>query len=49
VYVMQAHPGTIRKEIVIPRGLREVEDVKDSESFLKLKKQIISLIGHHEN
>ncbi|MDD9271343.1 ABC transporter ATP-binding protein [Paenibacillus sp. GCM10023248] len=48
VYVMQAHPGTIRKEIVIPRGLRDVEDVKDSDAFLKLKKQIISLIGHHE-
>ncbi|NQX62579.1 ABC transporter ATP-binding protein [Paenibacillus qinlingensis] len=48
VYVMQAHPGTIRSEIVIPRGLRQVEDVKDSEAFVKLKKQIISLIGHHD-
>ncbi|WP_312875627.1 ABC transporter ATP-binding protein [Paenibacillus planticolens] len=48
VYVMQAHPGTIRKEIVIPPGLREVEDVKDSAAFHKLKKQIISLIGHQE-
>ncbi|MGO4496631.1 ABC transporter ATP-binding protein [Paenibacillus sp. 2RAB27] len=48
VYVMQAHPGTIRSEIVIPRGLRQVEDVKDSEAFMKLKKQIISLIGHHD-
>ncbi|CAN7316822.1 ABC transporter ATP-binding protein [Paenibacillus sp. LjRoot153] len=48
VYVMQAHPGTIRSEIVIPRGLRYVEDAKDSEAFVKLKKQIISLIGHHD-
>ncbi|NHW37310.1 ABC transporter ATP-binding protein [Paenibacillus aceris] len=48
VYVMQAHPGTIRQEIMIPRGLREVEDVKDSGAFLKLKKQIVSLIGNHE-
>ncbi|OCT16556.1 ABC transporter ATP-binding protein [Paenibacillus pectinilyticus] len=48
VYVMQAHPGTIRSEIVIPHGLREVEDVKDSEAFVKLKKQVISLIGHHD-
>lgn len=48
VYVMQAHPGTIRSEIVIPRGLRQVEDMKDSEAFVKLKKQIISLIGHHD-
>jgi NitT/TauT family transport system ATP-binding protein len=48
VYVMQAHPGTIRSEIVIPRGLRQVEDVKDSEAFVKLKKQIISLIGQHD-
>ncbi|CAH1209270.1 Nitrate import ATP-binding protein NrtD [Paenibacillus allorhizoplanae] len=48
VYVMQAHPGTIRSEIAIPRGMRQVEDVKDSEAFVKLKKQIISLIGHHD-
>jgi NitT/TauT family transport system ATP-binding protein len=48
VYVMQAHPGTIRKEIKIPQGLRETQEVKDSEPFIKLKKQIISLIGHHE-
>ncbi|UJF32249.1 ABC transporter ATP-binding protein [Paenibacillus hexagrammi] len=49
VYVMQAHPGMIRKEIVVPRGLRSIDGVKDSEPFIKLKKEIISLIGdHHE-
>ncbi|WP_414858761.1 ABC transporter ATP-binding protein [Paenibacillus sp. Soil724D2] len=48
VYVMQAHPGRIRQEIVIPQGLRETLECKDTESFIKLKKQIISLIGDHE-
>ncbi|RTE08799.1 ABC transporter ATP-binding protein [Paenibacillus whitsoniae] len=48
VYVMQAHPGTIRSEIAIPSGLRSMPDVKDSEAFVKLKKQIVSLIGHQE-
>ncbi|SEC67109.1 ABC transporter ATP-binding protein [Paenibacillus sp. GP183] len=45
VYVMQAHPGRIHKEVIVPERLRETPDVKDSEAFIQLKKQIISLIG----
>jgi NitT/TauT family transport system ATP-binding protein len=51
VYVMQAHPGIIREEIIVPEELRTLQDVKDSSAFIQLKKQIISFIGdgHREN
>ncbi len=46
VYVMQAHPGRIREEVAVPRELRSQPETRDSEVFLKLKKHIVSLIGH---
>jgi NitT/TauT family transport system ATP-binding protein len=48
VYVMQAHPGRIRKEIIVPEEHQAVQNCKDTSSFIQLKKQIISLIGEHE-
>jgi NitT/TauT family transport system ATP-binding protein len=45
IYVMQAHPGRIKQAVSIPVGLREQAHVKDSDVFLKLKKQITALIG----
>ncbi|MCR8633233.1 ABC transporter ATP-binding protein [Paenibacillus radicis (ex Xue et al. 2023)] len=45
VYVMQAHPGRIKQTVQIPAGLRSSPDGRDSEAFLKLKRQIVAHIG----
>lgn len=45
VYVMQAHPGTIKETVLIPRGLRKNVDGRDSEEFLRLKRNIVACIG----
>lgn len=46
VYVMDAHPGRIKQEVIIPASLQK--DGKDSAEFIKLKKKIVSLIGPHD-
>ncbi|MFD0679715.1 MULTISPECIES: ABC transporter ATP-binding protein [unclassified Paenibacillus] len=45
VYVMQAHPGRIKQTVQIPAGLRSSPDGRDSDAFLKLKRQIVAHIG----
>ncbi|WP_438448761.1 ABC transporter ATP-binding protein [Gorillibacterium sp. sgz5001074] len=47
VYIMQAHPGRIKQTVAIPCSLRSQAHAKDSDAFLKLKKQVVSLIGDH--
>jgi NitT/TauT family transport system ATP-binding protein len=49
IYVMQAHPGRIAQTVQVPRGLRTQEHVRESETFLKLKKQIHGYIGGEEH
>ncbi|QGQ97389.1 ABC transporter ATP-binding protein [Paenibacillus psychroresistens] len=48
VYVMDAHPGRIKQEVIIPASLKDEGKGKDSQEFIQLKKQIIALIGNHE-
>jgi NitT/TauT family transport system ATP-binding protein len=47
VYVMDAHPGRIKQEVIIPPSLKEDGNGKDSAEFIQLKKHIVSLIGEH--
>jgi NitT/TauT family transport system ATP-binding protein len=47
VYVMEAHPGRIKQEVIVPASLKEDGNGKDSEEFIRLKKHIVSLIGKH--
>ncbi|MBW5444655.1 ATP-binding cassette domain-containing protein [Cohnella sp. CFH 77786] len=49
VYVMDPNPGRIRAEIAIPEDIKRHPDGRDAEPFLKLKKQIVSMIGHHHD
>ncbi|GAX89850.1 ABC transporter ATP-binding protein [Effusibacillus lacus] len=44
LYVMQSHPGRIELEVQIPDELRRKKHVKDSEAFIRLKREIISLL-----
>ena len=46
VYVMDAHPGRIKQEVIIPATLKK--EGKDSAEFIQLKKQIVALIGPHD-
>jgi NitT/TauT family transport system ATP-binding protein len=46
VYVMDAHPGRIKQEVIVPDSI--TKDGRDSASFIQLKKHIVSLIGEHE-
>jgi NitT/TauT family transport system ATP-binding protein len=48
VYVMDAHPGRIKQEVIIPNSLKEAGMGKDSVEFIQLKKNIVSLIGNHD-
>lgn len=47
IYVMQSHPGMISNEIIVPSSMRNQENVRDSDSFIRLRKQIISHMGSH--
>jgi NitT/TauT family transport system ATP-binding protein len=47
IYVMEAHPGRIKQEIIVPAAITEQELCKDSTAFIQLKKQIVALIGEH--
>lgn len=49
VYVMDPNPGRIRAQFAIPEELKFHPDGRDAEPFLRLKKQIVSLIGHHHD
>lgn len=44
VYVMQSHPGRIEKEVMIPDNLRRHKHIRDSDAFIQLKREIISLL-----
>lgn len=44
VYVMQSHPGRIEKEVMIPDNLRRHKHIRDSDAFIRLKREIISLL-----
>jgi NitT/TauT family transport system ATP-binding protein len=44
IYVMQSHPGRISREAVVPQGLRKAENARDTEGFIKFKRQIISFM-----
>jgi NitT/TauT family transport system ATP-binding protein len=48
VYVMDAHPGRIKQEIIVPDSITEDGNCRDSDSFIQLKKHIVSLIGEHD-
>lgn len=45
VHVMQAHPGRIKHTVQIPSSLRKSVDGRDSEAFLRMKRQIVAQIG----
>jgi NitT/TauT family transport system ATP-binding protein len=47
IYVMEAHPGRIKQEIIVPPAITEQEHCKDSAAFIQLKKKIVALIGEH--
>jgi NitT/TauT family transport system ATP-binding protein len=49
VYVMDPNPGRIRAQFAIPDELKHHPDGRDAETFIRLKKQIVSLIGHHHD
>ncbi|MFC0211286.1 ABC transporter ATP-binding protein [Paenibacillus chartarius] len=49
VYVMDPNPGRVRAEFTIPAELKQHPDGRDAEPFMKLKRQIVSLIGHHHD
>jgi NitT/TauT family transport system ATP-binding protein len=49
VYVMDPHPGRIRATITVPEEIKRHPDGRDAEPFLRLKKQIVSMIGHHHD
>jgi NitT/TauT family transport system ATP-binding protein len=46
IYIMQANPGRIKSEVAVPAWLRNHEDGRDSEAFIKLKKQVVALMEH---
>lgn len=49
VYVMDPNPGRIRAEFAIPEEIKLFPEGRDAEPFVKMKKQIVSLIGHHHD
>jgi NitT/TauT family transport system ATP-binding protein len=44
IYVMTAHPGTVKKEIPIFLPYERTPDLKDTPEFLGLKREVASLI-----
>jgi NitT/TauT family transport system ATP-binding protein len=48
LYVMKSRPGRIVREIEIPAEMRQNKDLKDSEPFIALKKEIVDLLHSKE-
>ncbi|ULO09360.1 ABC transporter ATP-binding protein [Paenibacillus sp. 19GGS1-52] len=44
LYVMKSRPGRIVREIEIPVEMRQNKELKDSEPFIKIKKEIVDLL-----
>lgn len=44
LYVMKSHPGRIVREIEIPKEMRQNKDLRDSQDFVHLKKEIVGLL-----
>lgn len=48
LYVMKSRPGRIVREIEIPAEMRQNKELKDSEPFIALKKEIVDLLHSKE-
>jgi NitT/TauT family transport system ATP-binding protein len=44
IYVMKAHPGMVKKEIIVPLPEQRTLDLKDNLEFIKVRRQINRLI-----